>query len=81
MCGTLHNIVKIRNFLHSGASCTQLALVIRSKESLGPEFEIDPDFQGRGRVEVEGRIFRVDESEIEGRGSKVEGRNIFEIIF
>ena len=48
-----------------------------------PELEIDPDFQGRGRVEVEGRIFRVDESEIEGRGSKVEveGRNIFEIIF
>ena len=47
------------------------------------EFEIDPDFQGRGRVEVEGQIFRVDESEIEGRGSKVEveGRNIFEIIF
>ena len=32
---------------------------------------------------VEGRIFRVDESEIEGRGSKVEveGRNIFELIF
>ena len=31
---------------------------------IGPELEID--FQGRGRVEVEGRIFRVDESEIEG---------------
>jgi len=34
------------------------------------EFEIDPDFQGRGRVEVEGQIFRVDESEIEGRRSR-----------
>ena len=47
------------------------------------ELEKSPDFQGRGRVEVEGQIFRVDESEIEGRGSKVEveGRNIFEIIF
>ena len=47
------------------------------------ELEIDPNFQGRGRVEVEGQIFRVDESEIEGRGSKVEveGRNIFEMIF
>jgi len=52
-------------------------------ESFQSEFEIDPDFQGRGRVEVEGQIFRVDESEIEGRRSKVEveGRNIFEIIF
>ena len=51
--------------------------------SFWAEFEIDPDFQGRGRVEVEGQIFRVDESEIEGRRSKVEveGRNIFEIIF
>ena len=39
--------------------------------------------RARGRVEVEGRIFRVDESEIQGRGSKVEveGRNIFELIF
>ena len=50
---------------------------------LDSELEKSPDFQGRGRVEVEGRIFRVDESEIQGRGSKVEveGRNIFELIF
>ena len=62
---------------------TLYLLFFHFNESWQPEFEIDPDFQGRGRVEVEGQIFRVDESEIEGRGSKVEveGRNIFEIIF